>query len=379
MVVGQFWPVIGGSENQCRRLAAQLVREGIDVEVWTRRIERSWPREEQIDGVRVRRLGPAGPIGGLRVRRIERYLFALALAVRLLRGARRFDVIHVHQVLYPALIASVAARLAHRPCVARVACSGSYSDFLWLRRAWGLPLMTIRRLLTRIVAMDPVGREECRAAGLRPDQIVEIPNGVAVPQERTDRAAGTPEFITVSGLRPQKRIEILLRAWAEAGEPGRLRIVGEGSERARLEEECRRLKLARVELTGAIAEPSPLLQCSDVFVSSSEAEGMSNALLEAMAAGCACVVTAVGGNVVALGGDDAPITPGTFRRAAAGLLVAPEDVAGLAAALRALAESAALRRELGQLAHQRCRERFALRAVADQYKRLYDSLAANRK
>ena len=375
MIVGQFWPIIGGSENQCRRLAAELGRQGVEVEVWTRRIERSAAKEEIVDGVRVLRLGPAGPFFGLRVRRLERYVFALQLGARLLRHARRFDVLHVHQILYPAVWASVAARLAGRPCLARVACSGTYSDFRWLRSLFGLPLRIVRACLARFVVMDRMGREECLAAGVRPDRIVEIPNGVPMPPSAPRRAeGGTLEVVSVSALRRQKRIERLLRAWALAGEPGRLRVVGDGTERRYLEEETQALRLARVEFTGAMSDPFPLLQASDVFVSSSEAEGMSNALLEAMAAGCACVVTAVGGNVDSLGGDGAPIGPGGFVRAPAGLLVASGDVDGLAAALRALADSPTLRVELGNAAYERCREHYGLDSVAATYRRLYEAL-----
>src|SRR6185369_3727912 len=50
MLVAQFWPIVGGAENQARRLAAELVRQGASAEVWTGHWDASWPREAVLDG-----------------------------------------------------------------------------------------------------------------------------------------------------------------------------------------------------------------------------------------------------------------------------------------------------------------------------------------
>jgi glycosyltransferase involved in cell wall biosynthesis len=102
---------------------------------------------------------------------------------------------------------------------------------------------------------------------------------------------------------------------------------------------------------------------------------MSNALLEAMAAGCACIATFVGGNVDLLGPEQAAAPPaGTYVRASAGLIVPAGDVAALGAALRDLSADAALRRALGKAAYRRCREAYAIGDVARTYLDLYRAL-----
>ena len=320
----------------------------------------------------MRRLGPLPP--GLRVRRLERYLFMAALLRRIVGRRHDYDLLHVHQVLYPAVVAAVAARLARRPVIARVAGSGESSDFRWLGRGFGLNRWLVRRLLTRIVAVDPVTRGECLAAGFTPEKVVCIPNGVAVPETRHERPGGTVEVMWTGVLRPEKRLDLLLRAWTLAGAPGQLRIIGDGPERARLQAELRNAK--NVELTGEIPDPSPLLRTADIFVLPSDAEGMSNSLLEAMAAGCACIATAVGGNVELLGGDKAPIPAGSYAAAEGGLLVNAGDGDGLAAAIRTLAQSFDVRAELGTAAHARCRRRFSIAAVAQSYRELYEELGS---
>jgi len=377
VVVAQFWPIVGGAENQARRLAVELQRQGAGVEVWTGRWDRSSPREEIVDGLRVRRIGPSWPPWP---RRARRWLFTAALLGALLREARTFDVIHVHQVLYPAFVAALAGWMRGVPCVARVASTGTTSDFaVAARGGLGLQRALTRRLLTRVVAVNARAADECAARGYRPEQIVRIPNGVEVadvPPAKPDRAEVS--VLYVGGLRAEKRVEDILAAWLDAGTPGRLVVAGEGPERASVEAMAARAG-GTVEITGAVADPAPLLAAADVFVLASSAEGMSNALLEAMAAGCACVATFVGGNIDVLGPElTAAPAPGTYAAGSAGLLVSAGDVPALARALRDLGADASRRRSLGEAAHRRCREGHSLAAVARAYLELFRSFRGQR-
>jgi glycosyltransferase involved in cell wall biosynthesis len=370
MLVAQFWPLVGGAENQARRLAAELQRQGASVEVWTGRWDASWPSEAVVDGVPVRRIGPSWPRSLLRVRR---WLFMAALGRALLREARRFDVIHVHQVLYPAFVAALAGWRLRVPCLARISSTGSTSDLrMAARGGLGLQRAVTRRLLTRIVAVNARAEAECLEAGYRRDQVVRIPNGVAVgpvPPARTERERVT--ILYLGGLRAEKRVEDLLLAWTEAGRPGRLRVAGDGPHRERLQA----MAAGAVEFLGEVEDPSGLLRDADVFVLASSAEGMSNALLEAMAAGCACIATCVGGNVDLLGPEQAAEPPaGTYLRGSAGLIVRAGDVTALGAALRDLSADPALRCSLGDAAYGRCRKAYAIGDIARTYLDLYRAL-----
>jgi L-malate glycosyltransferase len=370
MLVAQFWPIVGGAETQARRLASELRRQGASVEVWTGRWDSSWPSEAVLDGVPVRRIGAAWPRSLLRVRR---WLFMASLLRALLREARRFEVIHVHQVLYPAFVAAVAGWRRGVPCLARISSTGSTSDLRMAAQGGvGIQRAVTRRLLTRIVAVNARAEAECLAAGYRRDQVVRIPNGVAVgplPPARIEHERVT--ILYLGGLRAEKRVEDILQAWTAVGRPGRLRVAGDGPHRQRLEA----MAAGSVEFLGEVEDPSALLRDADVFVLASTAEGMSNALLEAMAAGCACVATFVGGNVDLLGPEQAAEPPpGTYLRGSAGLIVPAGDVAALGAALRDLSGDPALRRALGEAAYRRCRETCAIGDVARKYLDLYREL-----
>jgi glycosyltransferase involved in cell wall biosynthesis len=104
------------------------------------------------------------------------------------------------------------------------------------------------------------------------------------------------------------------------------------------------------------------LQMANVFVLPSESEGLSNALLEAMAAGVAVISTRVSGSLELI--DDG----------VNGLLVDIGDVEGLAAALKRLACDPHLCTTLGQRARQTVDEKYSLVNVSKQYLQLYDDL-----
>ena len=106
-----------------------------------------------------------------------------------------------------------------------------------------------------------------------------------------------PVIGTVAALRPEKNIARLLRAFAvlRATRAARLVIVGDGPERPALEALARSLDVTGdIHFAGHSTRPEAWLACFDVFALSSDTEQMPLSLLEAMAAGLACVSTDVG-------------------------------------------------------------------------------------
>jgi len=114
-------------------------------------------------------------------------------------------------------------------------------------------------------------------------------------------------------------------------------------------------------LPGDRSDVAALLPQFDIFALPSQAEGISNTLLEAMACGCAPVATAVGGN------------PELVEDGANGLLVPPSDSEALARALARLATEPPLRLQLAQASLARAREEFSLQGMVSAYGALYAS------
>jgi len=102
---------------------------------------------------------------------------------------------------------------------------------------------------------------------------------------------------TVAGLRPEKNLARLIRAFAalRARQDARLVIVGDGPERSVLADLARALEVAAdVEFTGYLAEPGRRLREFDLFALSSDTEQLPMSMLEAMACGVPVVATRVG-------------------------------------------------------------------------------------
>jgi sugar transferase (PEP-CTERM/EpsH1 system associated) len=125
--------------------------------------------------------------------------------------------------------------------------------------------------------------------------------------------------------------------------------------------------LEHVWLPGARGDIAAIMRSLDIFVLPSQAEGISNTILEAMATGLPVVATAVGGNTELVEKDET------------GLLVPPSEPEALATALLTLLENKQLRLQFGKRAHQRVLENFSIQAMVSKYTEVYDSLRLNRK
>jgi glycosyltransferase involved in cell wall biosynthesis len=101
-----------------------------------------------------------------------------------------------------------------------------------------------------------------------------------------------PYILGIGRLAPNKNFRLLIEAYRASGVSERLVILGDGSERAALERLVARLGLdGRVILAGYVQNPYPIIKAARLFVSSSNAEGFPNALIEAMSLGCPVVAT----------------------------------------------------------------------------------------
>ncbi len=170
----------------------------------------------------------------------------------------------------------------------------------------------------------------------------------------------------VCALRPEKNLRLLIHAFAAiAGDaPGmKLAVVGSGPERDSL------MTLARdcgvggcVHFEPATPHVAEWLRGIDIFVLPSKSEALSNSLMEAMASGCACVATRVGGN------------PELIEHERSGLLFGSGDADGLGRWLRLLAADAELRNRLADAGAARIREEFSIEASARRMGEIYDSL-----
>jgi len=229
-----------------------------------------------------------------------------------------------------------------------------------------------------VAVSEKVGRESRQHEGVPAKRLVVVPNGIPVEKfaTATDRAAfraelGLPAQAklvgTVGRLVKEKNYRLLLQAFASAARECNdvyLIVAGDGPLREELESQARTLPVERVLFLGMRSDIPRLLGSLDVFALSSTTEGMSMALLEAMASGCAVVATAVGGNVEVI------------QNGMTGCIVPPGDANAFSAALVGLLKDAEQRRKLGSLAQQAVQQHYSLDKMVRRYEELWRQLAA---
>jgi glycosyltransferase involved in cell wall biosynthesis len=251
------------------------------------------------------------------------------------------DVIFAMQEGTPIYLAALAGRLTRRPVVGwiRIALSEQLQHLSpWHRWASALYLLTDKLIGVSEGVVEDLVRSYPRLRG----KAVAIRNPLLLQQIRTQARADPPActnqvfakrtILAVGRLTHQKGFDILLPAFAELVRRGldlHLLILGEGEERARLEDTANRLGVSnRVFMPGFQINPYPFFARAETFVLSSRYEGLANVLLEAMALGLPVIST------------DCPHGPREVTKEGRyGILVPPDDPASLAEAVYAMIDS----------------------------------------
>lgn len=300
---------------------------------------------------------------GLRPGNDPRLVWRLARAFRKLR----LDIVHTRNAesfFYGAL----AARLAGVPALVHSEHGRVFPE-RWhraLAQRW-----LLRNASCAFAVSQQLADQLVTEIGVRPGTFRVIYNGVdtrrfAGPESAERRGPGGEIAIgSVGRLAPVKNYGLLLKAVARLPPDLRWRLVlvGDGPQRGELDQTAAELGIAaRVSFLGHREDVAAVLGDLDVFVLPSDSEGMSNTLLEAMAAGVAVIASDVGGNREVI------------EAGRSGLLFARGDAAAAAKAIQQLVTDAALRERLAKAGLQRANTTFALRTMLSAYEDLYRSV-----
>ncbi len=368
-VVSYFHPLESGAERQALVQAAELVRRGHQVHVITRHVA-YLPDEEEIAGIQVHRC--------LRVHDQSRlftasFLSQVVSAVTKLRS--QLDLIQTHQGLWEAAGTGLARPwLGAIPTIVQPASSGPFGEAEELQRTRGSRIL--RRLIlanTHFVAISQDIEREWRALGVPGDRLTRISSGVDTsrfhPGESDPEVEAAlpprPRVLFTGRFHPQKNLPVLLDAWPRIVReaPAHLILLGWGPERAAIEVLVEERGLSPwIQIHEPVADPAPYLRAVDAFVLPSIAEGMSNSLLEAMATGLPCLVSAIGGNEDLIEDNQN------------GRLLPPHQPDAWATALIELIRNPEQARLLGNSALERVREVYSIEKVIERYETLYRRL-----
>jgi glycosyltransferase involved in cell wall biosynthesis len=375
MPIAQFQLGWGGAEMQAHKLATALIARGHRVTIVSTR-PRGQPAVDDVEGVTVRRLFSFGNLPG--VWRLAPYAFSALLVRELMRGDQQ--IVHAHQAFHAAWAAVLARRRGGAPVIVKVATAGVFGDLAQMRaRTATLPLGSAQMLRTILdgadmfVAISGAVADELAAAGVEAARIARIPNGVAIPQPLTPEkrarlraelgVGDEPVVLYVGRSEPQKGVDLVARAWptvAVARPDARLWLLGHEVER--VPEVQRIAAVPRVEIRGRVRDVSRHLAAADLLVLPSRGEGLSNAVLEAMAAGLPCLVS------------DLPANRELVDDGRLGFLTPGEDADALGTAIVAALADRPRALALAALARRRVEAEYGIDLVAARYESLYESL-----
>lgn len=353
--------IVGGAESYVRRLAPRLLRAGWEVRVIT-----------LVDGGRILDdLRSEGvPTVELGLNHQAGFGPAFGRLLRLWR-ANLPDLVHTH-LYHAGLVGRVAARWLGIPVVVHqhgveYARSRLRTLLDGKTRSWVNRYAASCRAVADILA----ARERIPRS-----QIAVIYNGLEV--SAFDRSPPTQRPIAwpvpansltvgcVGRLAPEKGQSTLIQAASSLVARGRdfhLVLLGDGNLLARLQEQCKRLGLEKkVHFAGQQEDVAVWLSYFDLFTLPSKWEGISMALLEAMASGLPVVATNVGG------------TPEVVRDGQTGFLTLPGDPQALAFAIERLLSDPDLRRRMGAAGRWRVKQHFTIERTLQQLEKLYHEL-----
>jgi glycosyltransferase involved in cell wall biosynthesis len=404
LVTRRYPPLIGGAEKVLSYLAEALAAEGADITVITSQAPGLVvAREEQSpitacnNAVSMGYASPAQPkivrlvTSQLRFLGTWRYMHNLKMWFQ----KNPVDLAYVSMLKHDAYSVVSAGERLNFPVVLRPEGAGATGDIAW--QSWGNFGRVIGQRCRRAAAFVAISksiehelRESWHSGTMRPSQLAEllhqtpkepcilsIPNGVPIPeftwQRRPDWRSG-PRAVFVGRLAAEKGLDTLIEAWPLVRAKytnAQLILIGEGPLRLALMEKVKALGMAlgpgqAVEMPGAASEPSKPLRGADLFILPSREEGMSIALLEAMALSIPLVASSIPGN----------------RRLVSdfehGRLATPDDPGNLAQAIIDQWDDFDRAILMGRAARHRVNQEFSIRHVARKHISVFEDLLRSR-
>jgi glycosyltransferase involved in cell wall biosynthesis len=366
VVTTYFRPVVGGVESNAERLARYLLGAGFGAHVLTKRVTRRLPDIEDMDGVRVERIGPCGDRSAA-----GKWRLVPAATEWLARERSTYDIVCCIDCRGTGVAAILARALTGRPVVLQAQTTGVFSaanaDPLLSR--WHIDphgrLGLLAKACSRVAygradAFACISREierEALTCGMPRDRVHYLPNAIDMARFHPASDAEKHEFrlqfdlpsdavvcLFVGRLSREKGLMDLMEAWRSI-EHAILLVAGPDMEGhawnvgpAAREFVTQHNLGSSVRFLGSVSDVASLLRGADVVIQPSHFEALGLSAIEALATGVPVVASAVGGLLeFIVDGEN-------------GKLCRAEDPVALAVGVREIVEDGAQRRRLAAAA-----------------------------
>jgi glycosyltransferase involved in cell wall biosynthesis len=361
MVIQDYLPHVGGAEQQLASLAPLLKNKGVDLHIITRRYP-GLKRFEQINGIPVYRTA----VFPMKVITSMLYIGLGANAIRKIKP----DIIHAHGLLSPTSTAIAAKQFTGTPVVSKSLRGGIKGD---LMRLLNKPLgdrriKSYQKNVDAFIVISNEIKKELIKAGVPGEKCCFIPNGVDIGKYRPvldkqnlkkQLGLSAKEIVLFVGrLEPEKQVDKLIEIWPlvrNEHPEAELVILGTGSQYELLKKSSG----PGMRFMGLIDDVLDYYRAADLFILPSVGEGLSNALLEAMAVGLPAIASRVGG------------TTDVITDGETGLLFTPNDSVALLEKILYLFGDKRLRNKIAKAGRKYVINNYSLSTTAEKLYRLY--------
>lgn len=298
MFISNFWPIIGGAENQAKLLASALCKEGNEVTVLTIGKNNSIPHE-QISGFKVIR------INLIKMPKFSEYMpgkgivnFILIFYILWVKGIKYIkssDIVHCHIGNLETFVIALISKIKNKPVICKAATGSAKSDIGIMRKSgftnW-LISFSGNSLFDKWIATNKIVRNELERAKISKEKISIIPNSI-ISQNKVIKNTKIKKFLYLGRIArtANRDIRTMLLAFDQISKTNtelELVLVGDGDLFHETKEIADSLNNDAIKMIG-FDDPIKWFNWADCIIHPSRFEGFSGTLVEAMAHSVLCI------------------------------------------------------------------------------------------
>ena len=220
---------------------------------------------------------------------IYQFFFLIKIFFFILYNSRHINIIHIHSVNSPALIATIMGKILSIPTIVKVTRNGKNSAIsIYEKTLIGkFYLSLLKKFADKFICLSSFAKKEMLSKNFHRRKLIIIPNGVEIKKVSTKKTKNQNLYVVVGRLIKRKKVDEIIKSFKKIfkNKYKKLLIIGDGPELDNLKNLDRNLKskakiyFLKNKKNSYVQE---IIESCNFFIINSNSEGLSNAMLEAM-------------------------------------------------------------------------------------------------